>query len=380
MIQNKNSYIFLILILFTAQLTHASEICKQLDGVRDSAALKNVIAKIINNQSKFIKSGHTRHNIGNALNQCSPTKNSEGLVISFAGTGAFNPRSFHVMRELIQCNSHQNIPSNIRKLTYKYVLDGLKAKKSHYTNWSGVDKGILGSILKENDLLEIGKNLDYAVFPSEESELLANIKSLSFEKLKNILEEMKRSTSGYSVGITNALLCATQYLKEAKKLKIEPKLMIFTHSSGARSAVKFLEKLKLYSNKKFDLVYTMDPVIEAHEAILSILPALASKYAQKIIDYLTPVEISATAVKIWTSKKSKSLYKTNNSVRWVSTYQNKDTNGLGMTPEFGICGSPIENADKNLFLKTGLGASAHGEITYHKDSVELLRNELLKLF
>lgn len=353
--------------------------CQSLSQVKSNSDLDKVVKLIIDEHNKKFKRGYNRHQIGSALNQCIPTKNSKALFLSFAGTGAFNPRSYHLMRELIQCNKHDLLTTSVRNYSYSSVLKSLKAKKSSYTKWSGIEKGPLNLILKRDRLLDRASEYDYAIFASEESELLASIDNISFEKLEKITEEYSRSTIGYPRGITDALVCSKKYFEKADELGIEPKLIIMTHSSGGRSAVKFLENLKKLSEKNADLVFTMDPVIEAHEAIFEVIPGLSHKLSLDALDYITPGEIEDKRVKIWSKKRPKSLYKTSNTKRWISTYQNIDTNGLGMSPKFGICGSPIHKADKNLFIDKGLGKSGHGQITYHWQNLQLFKEEILDL-
>tara|TARA_B100001971_G_scaffold213155_1_gene245598 strand:+ start:189652 stop:190860 length:1209 start_codon:yes stop_codon:yes gene_type:complete len=354
------------------------QICNEFSEIETDDELKKHINVLVQNQTNEIWKIKNRHDMGNALNECSPTKNSKGLVISFAGTGAFNPRTHSLMAKLIKCESIQSLPEWMKKHLYAKVLNSLKSKGSSYTKWSGIEKGIMSEMILNPELNKESRNLNFAIFPSEESELIADPDKINFSKLKDITKEMSKSYAGFPTGIKNALGCAVTYFSEAKELGIKPNLIVISHSSGGRSVVKFLEKLKLFlPEQDAELVMTIDPVKEAHHAIQEVASQYAGKVGDEILDYIPFVDIdNDKPVNVWTRKQPKTLYKTSNSVKWINFYQNVDSHGLGMAPKFGIHGSPIENADNNYFIK-GLGNKAHGEICYDEEVINKMNKAIL---
>ena len=178
--------------------------------------------------------------------------------------------------------------------------------------------------------------------------------------------------------------CAQKYLAAAKALSIKPKIIVLTHSSGGRSAVKFAENLKLFTNPitnkkdyKIDLVFSMDPVKEAHEAIKEVGSQFAQRKADHIANYIPYVDIKDKPINVWTREQPESLYKPSNTSRWVNVYQNKDELGLKIKDyKFGIHGSPIANADYNSFVTKGMGADAHGAITSHAETIRMFKTEM----
>ena len=178
--------------------------------------------------------------------------------------------------------------------------------------------------------------------------------------------------------------CAQKYLAAAKVLSIKPKIILMTHSSGGRSAVKFAENLKLFTNPitnkkdyKIDLVFSMDPVKEAHEAIKEVGSQFAQRAKDHALNYIPYVDIKDKAINVWTREQPNSLYKPSNTSRWVNVYQNKDELGLKIKDyKFGIHGSPIANADYNSFVTKGMGADAHGAITSHAETIRMFKTEM----
>jgi hypothetical protein len=249
--------------------------------------------------------------------------------------------------------------------------------------WDGIAAGPLNQFFSDPYLKGKAKYLDFATFASEESELIANPDSLSLETMAQIPFEIASSTYGVPTGIRMAMQCAQKYLAAAKVLSIKPKIIVMTHSSGGRSAVKFAENLKYLTNPmtnkkdyKIDLVFSMDPVKEAHEAIKEV----ATQYAQRELDHLknyTPFyDIKDKPINVWTREQPYSLYKPSNTSRWVNVYQNRDQLGLKGSIQFGIHGSSIANADYNSFVSSGLGDDAHGAITSHSETIRMFKYEM----
>jgi hypothetical protein len=182
--------------------------------------------------------------------------------------------------------------------------------------------------------------------------------------------EIMNSTYGVPTGIMMAMRCAQKYLSIANTLSIKPKIIVLTHSSGGRSAMKFAENLKLLNNPltnkkdyKIDLVFSIDPVKEAHEAIKEVVSQYAQRKLDHLKNYFPYFEIKDKPINVWTREQPYSLYKPSNTSRWVNVYQNKDQLGLKLNDyQFGIHGSPIANADYNSFVSSALGDDAHGAI------------------
>lgn len=357
------------------------QICNEFNDVKNNDDFKKKIDVLVQNQTNEIWKIKNRHDMGNALNQCEPNQSSKALVLSFAGTGAYNPRTYSLMARLIKCEKIQSLPDWMKSQVYSKLLASLKKKKSSYTKWSGIEKGLFTELITNPELNKNAKDFNYAIFPSEESELIADPDKVSFSSLSELSKEMVKSYAGFPKGITNALACAMNYFAKAKELNINPKLIVLSHSSGTRSVVKFLEQLKTFvPNQNADLVITIDPVKEAHHAIQEVASQYAGKVGDEILDYIPFVEVdNDKPVNVWTRKQPNSLYKTSNSERWISFYQNVDSHGLGMAPKFGIHGSPINQADHNYFIQ-GLGTKAHGEICYDEEVMKKMSHELIELF
>jgi hypothetical protein len=367
--------------LFTNNVISKSY-CDILNDTKTTDNLKQKLTTIINNQTNRLNwEGKNRHQVGAMLNQCTPSKNTTALIISFAGTGAYNPRSFNLMAKLIQCKSYQKLTDDQKKSTYAYVINALEKSGSIYTKWSGIEKGPMSMFIKDPDLNKISKNFKYAIFASEEAEVLSDPGNLKNYSPAKILREFRSSTVGSTIGIQNALACSKKFYKRAKELKISPKLIVMSHSSGGRSAVKYLEKVKERSPKfKVSLVLTLDPVKEAHQAAKEV----TSQYLSNKADDLNPfTDNKHKKPKVYSRQQKKVLYRTSNAKRWVNFYQNKDSRSgdVGFMTH-GIAGSPIYKADQNYFVSDGLDSTKtpHGEITYHQKTLAIIKKEITDLF
>lgn len=369
--------IFLILGFLSNQVLAE---CGDFSLVKNRDDLKTKIKALINNQSYGLKGTDSRHVIGDKLNKCIPTKDSTGLVIKFSGTGAFNPRANALMADLIKCQSFQGLPKSLKLSSYSLILSILKENNSHFTKWSTIEKGMMSELIINPELNQIGKNLNYANFASEESELLADIEYMNLKNLKNILHEINLSINNLPIGIQNALICTLQYFNQSKSLNINPKLIILSHSSGARTAVKYLEKLKIFKPELIaELVVTIDPVKEAQGALAEVFEQYIGNISRALGDWIPAIDLDQKPVNVWSRHQPKSLYKTSNSKRWINFYQASDIEGIKLGVKFGIFGSPIYRADHNYFIQDGLGASAHGQIGYHKEVLSIIREEFISL-
>ncbi len=365
--------------------------CKKLVAAKTKDELQKALYDLSLVHNKLlVPAPKDRHEVGKKLNDCTPESNSKGLVISFAGTGAYDPRADHLMTYGLSCfGDGKKLDPGLHDKYYETVKATLKAKGRGTDIWSAIDKGIIPLFLSDEKLSVDANKYDFASFPSEESELIADVNNITWDKITKLNREMSASAAGIPKGIVNAIACTAKYLKKAREMNITPKVIVLTHSSGGRSAVKYHEAMKKIVNPlsgkmdfKSDLVFTIDPVIEAHEAIKEV----ADQYAGKAVDAVNPFsdgKKQKIPVKVWSRDNSDRLYKTSNAKKWYSVYQTQDTKGLGIKAlPFGIAGSHIKNADKNLHVtgftknkKTGI-ISAHGDIGYRDETRELFLQQV----
>jgi hypothetical protein len=356
--------LILLYLLLTTTASLNAQSCENFSHTKTKDDFIKALSSVVQNQTTKISKIKDRHLVGSRLNNCIATENSKGLVVTFAGTASFNPRTYSLMRDLLKCKSYRNLPLWMKENTYFYLRTILKEKKSKFTKWSGIEKGPLSEILKSDDLSEKFKDYDFNVYASEESEVLAGLSDITIKNIGKIYSDIVKSVSGNPTGIKQAYECTKKYFKSARQKNFMPKLIILSHSSGARSIVKFLEKIKVKDyNINADLVISLDPVKEAQHAMGEALDQL----------------LSFKEINVWSRKQPKSLYKTSNTKRWINFYQNRDKNGLNFPVKFGIHGSPIHNADINYYISDGLGDKAHGQITYQYGVLDLITKELREL-
>lgn len=369
---------FILYSLFTNS-AYGYDFCSSLEGVKDEATYKKKLSALISEQNKSLKGLNNRHKVARKLNNCTPHKNSKGLFLVFAGTGAFNPRTFDIMSKAIKCKHLRQMPEKLQKKTYTLAKNMLAAKGSSYTKWSTIEMGPMTRMIMSKPLKSKMAMYNFAIYPSEESKLLISEANLTIENIRKIPEEMKRSVKGKPIGIKNALNCTDIYLNGMKAKGKTPKIILMSHSSGGRSVVKFLESLKQRTTSDVDLVLTIDPVKEAHHAVEEVLPQVAHRYLEQGAAWILDVDVPQRVAAVWSRKQPKVLYKTSNSKRWINFYQLVDTRGLKGPVKFGIKGSPIHKADHNHYIKEGLGASGHGEIGYNARVKDIIEDEILDL-
>jgi hypothetical protein len=275
--------------------------------------------------------------------------------------------------------------SSLRAKFYQSVREVFKKRTGKSPKWSGLLAGPFKTLVKDETLLN--GNFDWYSFPSEESELLSGLDGISVKNLTKLILEIKNSILSKPRGIQNALYCTKKFFKGAADLDYKPALIVLTHSSGGRSAVKYLEHLKKLtppgeaSKYEAQLVFTIDPVREAHEALAEVAGQLVAKPNKDAWNFLVPeyFEVESLPVRVWTRSQPKSLYKVSNVKRHINVYQRTDTEGIKMSPRFGIHGSRIHKADLNKLIKTGLGTAAHGEICYNDTTINLFKQEISKI-
>lgn len=326
---------------------------------------------------------------------------SDVVVISFEGTGAFEPRRLEIMSAAAEKLKEQGLKSDS---LYGPSTEGISEKTEKKANWSGLNVGVHSAILNDRELQEHTQILS---FPSEESELFRG------EEVKNTLggsylldsikegknpfskleDEIIGSVSGRTPGIDNALIAMRDIQAQAKAQGKTPKFVIVGHSSGGRSMVKFLERAQSMKGMdgnplKFELAVSIDPVREAHEAALEGVQELINKAAEhtrngaavvanKAIPFVDPFEIKKVyPPTVGYKSQPESLYVPSNvpKDKYFSFYQRADTAGLEMG--FGIHGSKVDGAiNKQIFRDQYgnlLGRQGHGEITSSKPVVTAL--------
>ncbi len=357
--------------------------CKALVDAKTPKDLKQALYLLSMKQNDLLLKDPkpaNRHEVGTRLNDCSPEKDSKSLVISFAGTGAYNPRAEHLSTFALGClGNGKKLNSSLVDNYYSEVKNALHDKGKHVDQWSAILTGIIPRFLDDPKLSKDADKFDFASFPSEESEVIAEPgTNWSVDKVLSIKDEVSRSVNGTPRGISNAKACLDKYMKKAKELGIKPKVVVLSHSSGGRSAVKFHELVK-NSGHKTDLVFSIDPVIEAHHAIGELAEQIPGYLAAKANPFKKEEPHIPT---VYPRDHGAKLYKPTNADKWYSVHQNMDTKGLGFGPiPQGICGSVIKGADYNLYIndfqKDGSGViPAHGGIGYHQKTKDLFLQQM----
>ncbi|MBT3585025.1 MAG: hypothetical protein HN509_08965 [Halobacteriovoraceae bacterium] len=371
-------YILILLFPFLVVSAWAKLDCQQLPFISSSAELGRVLATLINQQSVIV--GGNRHQLNRKLNECTPSSNSKVLIIAFEGTGAYEPRVPALLNSLNHCIGDKVAAELIDPL-YRSLISKLKERypsKTQY-KWSGLDTGILSELFK----IEGGEYTDWYSFPSEEAEALSGLEELKNLSIGQLYRDIKNSVNSRPIGIQNALACVRNYRAKAKKLGIAPKIVGVSHSSGARSLVKFSEQLAK-EKVKIDLLFTIDPLIEAHETIKEILPQKLgepARWARYQIERMLGRNPRYPHSKVWSRYHPNSLYTPSNVQRLQSFYQLDDVLGLkigGDALRFGILGSKFSGTDQNHLIRE-TGISGHGTICYHPTVLQYFRDEISQL-
>lgn len=300
------------------------------------------------------------------------------VVIAFEGTGAFDPRRASTMQALgrrLQAQGHDTTNPRFNPATL------VEKALGEQTSWSGLGHGPLDAVVRDPKL---NKNVQWLSFPSEELEVLGDPKNLSNYSPRQIVKDVIGSTEGRTPGIEAALKAVKDISGQAHAQGKNPKFVLLSHSSGGRSAVKFAERLRTLRNpgdgKPFEvpLAVTIDPVREAHEAMFEAAREVVNKgtehNANKVRRFLGLPERKVWPPNVGSRKQPESLYRPSNVSQWINFYQTDDTEGLKMSPQFGIHGSPVERAT-NIRVR-GTGSAGHGEINYHPTVVKGFRDAL----
>lgn len=345
------------------------------------------------------RAGESRHQLNQRLQAApsdgGPTLNkqvhydgSDVVIIAFEGTGAFDPRCAPIMQEAAEILQQQGLHSQPDKAAiHAQLSESLSKREGKAINWSGLAVGPLSTLL---DNPELAARTQWLSFPSEEFEGLAGMEALKNVSLKQVLSEAVLSNEGETPGINNALHALRNIQAQALAQGKNPQFVIVSHSSGGRSAVKFLEKAKGIHDLngqplKFPLVMTIDPVREAHEALLEAGKELLYKGTEHnlnrlraVADYIPFVDTKPQKVYpplVRHRSQPESLYAPGNVETFLSFYQLKDTEGLKLeSPKFGIQGSPVAGA-VNQEIKD-VGSSGHGQIAYNPKVVRTFEQQL----
>lgn len=324
--------------------------------------------------------GADRHALRARLTPPRPTPGVRTLVIAFEGTGAFEPRLTPACMEVLRASGGQVEDGDE---LVSAVLEGIARIEGRSTKWSALNHGIFPAVLEDPTLLPGG--FDWAAFPSEEAEVLAGMDALTPSNIRGLLADIERSVDARPRATVAAGGFLARYLRRWPAEVPRPRLVVASHSSGGRSAVKFLEYVKPLGVTA-DLVFTIDPVREAHEALGELAPQMlgqGTNYNLRKVGLLDGaldlIGVEQPVLpRVWSRPQPESLYKTTNARRWVSLFQRQDTRGMKIDPHHGIQGSPIANADHQEEIRS-LGEDGHGAIGYHERTLELWRAELRAL-
>jgi hypothetical protein len=345
--------------------------CRKLPQIKDQKELSETIEFFFDtNRSKL---SNDRHKSTQNLQTCKPNRESKALIIGFEGTGAYEPIASATMSAFNKCFAGK-VPEELRKKVYPSLTKIYKTKMKKEIKWSGLQSGIQ----KELSLIENGENVDWFSFPSEEVEQLAGIENLRNVSLSQLLSDMKSSIASNPKGINNARKCLLTYISNAQMMNIRPKIILTSHSSGARSRVKFAEHIKIDLGIKIDLAFTIDPVIEAHHALEEVLLQKITEPTRYLVWRLSGAreeDYPYSAVK--RRNHSKKLYAPSNIDDFQSFYQTSDREGLkigGDLLRFGIRGSDIYGAENHKVQTSA--TDAHGPIAYDKEVIKAFRSKL----
>lgn len=334
---------------------------------------------------------------------------SEIVVIAFEGTGAYEPRQTPIMQEAAALLRQQGLSIEDASLANKATeaIQSHEGRDESSKHWSGLASGPMESLL-ENEALQA--HSQWLSFPSEEIELLAGleaVKDMSPSKVLDAIKQAKGSYDGETAGINGALKAVEEIQAQARAQGKNPRFVIVTHSSGGRSAVKFLEKAKALNGTdgkplKFENLITIDPVREAQEAVGESIKEFINKGTEHNLNRLREagrlLGLDTPNSKVYPAtvrshKQPESLYKPGNVKQALNFYQQKDTLGLKMVEAkdlaglstyqrwmkeammFGIHGSPVSGAE-NIEIHDRVGQAGHGEIAYHPQVIQRFTESL----
>ncbi len=301
---------------------------------------------------------------------------SEVVVIAFEGTGAFHPRRAQATQELHhRLREHGIDPKTVSGSAADYVSSALSDREGSPSGWSGLAVGPMEALAKDPELRD---RTQWLSFPSEEVEALANVDGWK-KHGSEVVENLWASHNNDTPGVNQAVKAVRDIQEQARAAGLpDPQIVVLSHSSGARSAVRFSEALRQVQDSEghpteVDLAFTIDPVREAHEAFGEALGSLTARGTEhnlnrgrKLLSRIPGVSLPEQPVGpalVRSRPQPESLYAPPNVHHFRSFYQTSDRNGLGVGPRFGIQGSPVAGAENETI--TGLGEHGHGTIAYH---------------
>jgi hypothetical protein len=348
-------------------------VCDNLPPIKTEKELEDILTFFFEETKK--KDDPDRHKVTARTNKCLPTKNSKTLIIAFEGTGAYEPLVPPTMANFNKCFGG-NLDPKLKNKVYSKMKDIFKSKMGRDAKWSGLQAGIMEEMM----FLEEGSKIDWYSFPSEEVEQLAGPEKIKDFSLRQLHDSIKDSVASNPKGIQNARACIVQYMAEARRLGIQPKIVLTSHSSGGRSLVKFAEHMKkdVGVGVDVDLAFSIDPVKEAHHAVEEVLPQKVGEPARYLKWKITDGRGETYPYSaVWHRKQPSSLYQPSNVDEHINFYQLDDRLGLKMGGDalrFGIKGSPMDKA-QNIHVKN-VGIGGHGDITYDETVLDLFRTKM----
>lgn len=324
--------------------------------------------------------GLDRHGLRARLTSATPTPGVETLVVAFEGTGAFEPRVAPLVMQLLRAAGGRVADGDALVDAARAAI--ARAEGGRDLKWSALMAGPLPALLEDPALTG---GFDWASFPSEEAEVLAGMDSVSVDSIRRLRRDVAASRAGLPRGVVDAHAFVRAYLAAWPEGAPRPRLVVITHSSGGRAAVKCLEEWKK-DGIEVDLVFSIDPVRAAHEALSELLPQMigqGSNYNARRVPggdwVLDRLGVGKPVLpRVWHRHHPAYLYKPGNARRWVSVYQRADTLGMKIYPRHGIQGSALKDADHEEEIG-GLGDDGHGAIGYAPRTLELWRAELAAL-
>lgn len=307
------------------------------------------------------------------------------VVIAFEGTGAFDARRPALMQQMGRELQAEGRDTTDPRFAPEKLLDKALAKqRGRGAKWSGLASGPLSEIVKDK---ELNNNIQWLSFPSEEAEVLSDPEAYKNLDIRQLVSDIRRSSSGTSQGINSALARVGEISRQAEEQGKSPRFVILSHSSGGRSAVKFVERLKNRINPatgqpyQVDLAVTIDPVREAHEAVFEAAREVVNKKTEhgwnKVRSLVGLEKKKVYPPNVGSRRQPESLFHSDGVLEWVNFYQMTDTEGLKMPIKFGIHGSPIDGAENHQIHDTR--SDGHGAIAYHRVVLERIKLELREL-
>lgn len=348
--------------------------CTQIAEPQNEVQLNQTLKFIFNQLSSL--ADEDRHITTQKMNSCMASPRSRVLIMAFEGTGAYEPLVSATMSSFSKCFGGK-LSTNLNNKVYESTVDIYRDYFRKSPKWSGLQRGVQQKLLS----LKKSDAVDWYSFPSEEYEQLSGIEEIKKFSFKELYKNFRDSKKGNPKGIKNAKLCMSRYIESARKLKLSPKIVFISHSSGARSVIKLAEHFK---ETTINLIFTIDAIKEAHKAFMEVFPQKLTQPMRYASWVLRGRKGEAPYSEVHSQVQRKLLYKVINATEHRNYYQTDDRLGLkidGDKFKFAIKGSPVLGA---LNLKIdNLSTSGHGEIAYSNDVIKefyrkiewLLRNE-----